>query len=187
MQTVIKISCTDQQLHVTKSPKVTSGGVNDITIKFDFCPLWADLTKVALFHSAADRRTIYAKNLEENNTCVIPWEVLSAPGLIYISVEGQKGDTIRTTEEIIYRIHKGAPTESAVKPSSNLAPLIVQETGDSSLKVMSQRAVTEALGQVLSSNTENLAFLIETDMLPAVHEEGGKILTDENGKIILRY
>lgn len=33
---------------------------------------------------------------------------------------------------------------------------------------------------------EQLNMLIETDMLPAVHDINGAILTDENGKIILR-
>ena len=35
--------------------------------------------------------------------------------------------------------------------------------------------------------TSQLSLLIETDMLPAVYNADGKILTDENGKIILRY
>ena len=34
---------------------------------------------------------------------------------------------------------------------------------------------------------ENFSALIDTDMLPAVHDTNGKILTDEHGKIILRY
>ena len=37
------------------------------------------------------------------------------------------------------------------------------------------------------SNEEQITFLIEEDMLPAVHDLGGKILTDENGNVILRY
>lgn len=34
---------------------------------------------------------------------------------------------------------------------------------------------------------DQLNMLIETDMLPAVYNEDKKILTDENGKIVLRY
>ena len=37
------------------------------------------------------------------------------------------------------------------------------------------------------SDAEQLAMLIEADMLPAVHDSNGAILTDENGNIILRY
>jgi len=32
-----------------------------------------------------------------------------------------------------------------------------------------------------------ITMLVEADMLPAVHDASGAILTDENGKIILRY
>ena len=38
-----------------------------------------------------------------------------------------------------------------------------------------------------AEDDSQLEALIETDMLPAVHNADGKILTDENGKIILRY
>ncbi len=37
------------------------------------------------------------------------------------------------------------------------------------------------------TDEDSLSALIETDMLPAVHDADGKILTDEAGKIILRY
>lgn len=39
----------------------------------------------------------------------------------------------------------------------------------------------------LPDNTEQLEMLIEADLLPAVHDASGAILTDENGNIILRY
>lgn len=37
------------------------------------------------------------------------------------------------------------------------------------------------------STTSQIAALIEEDMLPAVHNLDGKILTDKNGNVILRY
>ena len=36
-------------------------------------------------------------------------------------------------------------------------------------------------------DTETIALLIDTDMLPAVYNADGAILTDENGNVILRY
>ena len=39
----------------------------------------------------------------------------------------------------------------------------------------------------LPDNAEQIEMLIEADMLPAVHDASGAILTDENGNIILRY
>lgn len=39
----------------------------------------------------------------------------------------------------------------------------------------------------LPDDAEQLAMLIEADMLPAIYDSNGAILTDENGNIILRY
>ena len=39
----------------------------------------------------------------------------------------------------------------------------------------------------LPDDAEQIAMLIEADMLPAVHDASGAILTDEEGNIVLRY
>ena len=39
----------------------------------------------------------------------------------------------------------------------------------------------------LPDAAEQIALLIEADMLPAVHDSNGAILTDQSGNIILRY
>lgn len=42
-------------------------------------------------------------------------------------------------------------------------------------------------GSVTLSDAETLNLLIEEDMLPAVRNADGAILTDQNGNIVLRY
>lgn len=42
-------------------------------------------------------------------------------------------------------------------------------------------------GGGMPNEAEQLELLIETDMLPAVQDSNGAILTDENGNIIFRY
>lgn len=39
----------------------------------------------------------------------------------------------------------------------------------------------------LPDDVEQIAMLIEADLLPAAHDANGAILTDENGNVILRY
>jgi hypothetical protein len=39
----------------------------------------------------------------------------------------------------------------------------------------------------LQDDNDELDTLVGMDMLPAVHDEDDKVLTDENGQIILRY
>ena len=65
---------------------------------------------------------------------------------------------------------------------------------DTTLSIAGKAADAKAVGDAISKlsggnvdQMEQLQMLIETDMLPAVHDETGKILTDENGNVILRY
>lgn len=45
----------------------------------------------------------------------------------------------------------------------------------------------EIIEEATNSDNEQIAMLIESDMLPAVYDASGAILTDENGNVILRY
>lgn len=48
------------------------------------------------------------------------------------------------------------------------------------------KTIPKELSDIYTEKDE-LTALIETDMLPVVYDKDGKILTDESGKIILRY
>ena len=52
---------------------------------------------------------------------------------------------------------------------------------------MGEPGRTPVNGEDYLTNQECLAALVETDMLPAVHDPDGKILTDANGNVIMRY
>lgn len=110
-KTTIHISCIDQQLVAIASPVLASGGQNESVVQFSFCPLWTDYTKVAVFYREGS--TAYHATMEDDR-CVIPHEVLTEEGYIYIGVFGQKGDTTRTSEVMRYRVVKGALVEGTV-------------------------------------------------------------------------
>lgn len=42
-------------------------------------------------------------------------------------------------------------------------------------------------GGISGTAESQISMLIETDMLPTIHDSNGKILTDSAGKVILRY
>lgn len=109
MKTNIQIQCIDQVLTITNEPIVASGGVNEDTVTFDFCPLWDGLVKTATFYTDKEPEDIYEVVLSEDS-CVIPHEVLSDEGVLNIGVRGMSDDVvIRTTATIKYKIIKGAP------------------------------------------------------------------------------
>ena len=107
-KTVIRVTCVDQRLVVSSSPVIASGGINENRVVFDFCPLWDDFAKTAIFYRNKDR--VYHALLVDN-TCLIPWEVTASDGEMYFGVFGVKGDITRTSEIIKYKITAGAITE----------------------------------------------------------------------------
>ena len=119
MKTNIQIQCIDQTLMITNEPIVASGGVNEDTVTFDFCPLWDGLVKTAVFFADRKPEDIYEVVLSEDS-CVIPHEVLSDEGVLNIGVRGMSDDVvIRTTHIVKYKIVKGAPrgTNTSEEPT----------------------------------------------------------------------
>lgn len=113
--TQIKVKCTDQTLEITEAPVVASGGFNEDKILFEFCPLWDGFTKTATFYVKKDE--VFTSEVDSDNTCFVPHEVLENPGNIFFGVFGVKSEGITRTSEVIkYKIVQGAITEDN-KPS----------------------------------------------------------------------
>ena len=55
------------------------------------------------------------------------------------------------------------------------------------LETEAKNNLVAAINEVALSDSETLNLLIEEDMLPAVRNADGAILTDQNGNIVLRY
>lgn len=72
---------------------LTSGSVNVWPVKFEFSEIWEGLERTAVFRAAGgEPKSIL---LDSEGLCVIPWEVLTAPGLhVYAGVYGKQGGTI---------------------------------------------------------------------------------------------
>lgn len=93
-----------------------------------------------------------------------------------------------TLGELVKKIDKAVKSVNGVKPN---------EEGDVEIEVSTDGVKTvngtepDENGNVeiatLPDDTEQLAMLIEADMLPAVYDADGKIMTDESGRIVLRY
>ena len=80
----LKVSVADQVLKITEAPTIASGGVNEVKVIFSFCGKWDGFIKTAIFYRDTDN--IYCAILDENDTCIIPWEVYAENGTFYFSV-----------------------------------------------------------------------------------------------------
>ena len=65
----------------------------------------------------------------------------------------------------------------------------ITETGEYETLETTNKTIVGAINELNEkmSYSEQLTVLIEEDMLPAVHDTNGAILTDENGNVVLRY
>lgn len=109
---VIRASVTDQLLKITEAPLVASGGQNEVKITFTFCEKWEGFTKTATFYR--DEDNVYHSELDENNTCIVPWEVYYESGTFYFGVFGKKDDVRRTSSTAKYRVKKGAVSDETM-------------------------------------------------------------------------
>lgn len=105
----IKVQCIDQAISFLNTPVISSGNVNYDRITFDFCSKWDGYTKTAIFYRTKD--DVYYQLLDENNSCLIPNEVLGEKGVIYIGVFGTSDDKTITSQVLTYRILEGAITD----------------------------------------------------------------------------
>ena len=109
----IRVQCIDQAISFLNTPVISSGNVNYDRIVFDFCSRWDGYAKTAIFYRNKDE--VYYQLLE-NDSCLIPNEVLGDKGIIYLGVFGTQGDKTITSQVLTYRIQEGAVTED-LKPS----------------------------------------------------------------------
>ena len=105
MKTTIRVSCVDQALKIVDRPLLASGGLNEATVAFDFCAKWNGFAKTGVFYREEDE--VYYSILDDDDICIIPWEVYSTPGYFYFTVFGDKGDVRRTANTLKYKAQKG--------------------------------------------------------------------------------
>lgn len=108
----LKAKCIDQVLIFENTPVITSGNINYDSIMFEFSSAWDGYTKTAIFYRSEDE--VYYQLLDKANTCIIPKEVLTDKGDIYIGVFGVNGNTTLTSQVLKYKITKGAITENTI-------------------------------------------------------------------------
>lgn len=104
-----KVSVADQVLKIQEAPIIASGGINEVKVVFSFCEKWDGFIKTALFYRDTDN--IYYAVLDDNDTCILPWEVYAEDGTFYFSVIGEREDTRRTSTVVRYKVGKGVVNE----------------------------------------------------------------------------
>lgn len=124
MKTIINVECIDQELVITNSPVIASGGVHENFIAFNFCEKWDGFGKTAVFYINEKER--FYSVLDSDDVCEVPHEVTDHEGTMHFGVYGESGEVTRTSKVVKYKISKGAMT-TLLKPSEEPTPDIYQQ------------------------------------------------------------
>lgn len=171
---------------IAKSPKerIVCGN-SDYFIKFVFDDEWSE-------HDTKTARFIYNHKYEDvvfsGDTCPAP--IISGATACAVGVFA--GD-LHTTTPALIECKKSILCDDGVPadPLPDVYAQLLEKYDEVRRGVQADWEQTDDTAADFIKNkptiSDSLLTLIETDMLPAVHNADGKIITDENGKIILRY
>ena len=98
---VLNFTVTGQQLVRNEELIVVASSREYLSTAFIFSQEWDDCTKTAVFRKASDEA--FSVFLDENNSCVVPWEVIACPHFT-VSVFGVCGDERITTNQVVVKV-----------------------------------------------------------------------------------
>lgn len=122
MKTIINVECIDQELVITNSPVIASGGTHENIVKFNFDSSWNGYAKMASFYQ--EKAKVYSAEIDESGCAVIPTEATAKAGILYFGVVGVDAETTKTTKMVKIKIHEGAPTSGSPSTESTISKAV---------------------------------------------------------------
>ncbi len=119
--TTIQLLATDLVLIVALNPTVAAGGKKSVKLHVDFDTEWEGYAKSAVFFTDGHKKPI-EMILDASGECLIPHEVLTKEGNLYIGVRGVKGAVEKPSTLVRYKIENGAPAGegTTVEPAADV-------------------------------------------------------------------
>lgn len=116
---------------VRKRELVTSGSVEAYNVRFQFSDDWSGMSRTAIFRAGTESRAVL---LEDDDTVVVPWEVLATPNVqLFCGTYGTKEQhvVLPTIWADLGLIREGAvPGETAQPPTPDLWEQELAKKGD---------------------------------------------------------
>lgn len=124
MDAQLKFTVTNQLIKRTDSFPVVAKSQNYLYAQFTFeTDEWAGLTHTALFRLG---ETSYAVILDENETCLVPHEVLEEQnGHVYVSVFAGERITANEAQFVVYKSGFSDDPETPAPPSQTVYEQLV--------------------------------------------------------------
>ena len=120
--TTLKVTLNDQVLIAAERVKIASGDINSVALAVEIDDLWDVFpNRTASFYTS--HNSTPHEVLLIDNQCIIPPEVLSLPGILYVGIIGVSadGESAKTSSIASFKIIPGAAhSYTTVKPELDL-------------------------------------------------------------------
>lgn len=118
--TTIYAVLNDQVLTASVLPKIACNNINTVRLHVDFDTAWdAYAARSAVFYTDKDP-TRYEVIFSGEGNCLVPPEVLTEKGKLYISVKGVSGGAVKASTELEYKILAGTPSMVISDPTGSV-------------------------------------------------------------------
>ena len=158
--TTIYAVTNDQVLTATFLPKVACNNQNTVRLEVDFDSAWDGYAKAAIFYTSKNP-SVYEKVLSSDNICIVPPEVLTESGHLFIGIKGVKGSEVKMTTALKYKIEVGAPMLVISSPTDDLYHQLLGELGKTNTAVKVERARIDNLAKLGEGSTTGDAELVD--------------------------
>lgn len=85
---MLSLHVQNQTLTVNQGPRVVADSQNYLVAGFTFSEDWENTIKLALFYRNTPTQYFYPIMLDENDQCLVPWEILDDEGKFTVTVYG---------------------------------------------------------------------------------------------------
>ena len=150
--TTIHAVTSDQVLSATVLPKVACNNQNTVRLHVDFDSFWDGYAKAAVFYTSKNP-TVYEKVFSADNICIVPPEVLTESGHLYIGVKGVKGSEVKMSTVLRYKLEVGTPSLVISDPTDNVYHQLLSANSNTNAALAVERARINNLAKLAEGST----------------------------------
>lgn len=142
----------NQRIRRTDSFYVVAESRNYLYASFTFSADWGTGSKTAQFKNPCVSSNVYEVVLDQNNTCLVPWEVIDVPGTVEVTVFGGDLITTNTARFIVHESGYDENGESGQEPTPSVYQQILDRMDG--IEADMEQATAEAKESALNAATK---------------------------------
>lgn len=150
------IAADSTSLHVVDGSPLPSGSKNKPSVMFELDSFWEQYAVTAIFDG--NGKTVHMANIVSGVKYSIPWECITEPGVVKISLFGIKEGTLSTVIGTSFQVVESGINEASVPQSPT--PSAYEQYVNAVTKLANQAESSAARAEQTVKGIENLPALI---------------------------